>query len=114
MNVKEVVVISKLKDDVQLDTKLTPQLKEEGLVRELMRHIQGMRKDAGYKPRHRVRLRYTGEASIKNLFSRHKETLTKIGGIKELLEGDRPKQVFDVEKTIEIEGKKLWLGIRKL
>ena len=114
LNVKEVVVSSKLKGDVQLDTKLTPQLTEEGLVRELLRHIQGMRKDAGYKPRHRVRLRYTSTADIKNLFSRHRETLVKIGGISELLEGDRPKQVFDIEKTIKIEGKKLWLGIRKL
>ena len=114
LNVKEVVVSSKLKGDVQLDTKLTPQLREEGLVRELLRHIQGMRKDAGYKPRHRVRLRYTSTADIKNLFSRHRETLVKIGGISELLEGDRPKQVFDIEKTIKIEGKKLWLGIRKL
>jgi len=114
LNVKEVVVNSKLRGDVQLDTKLTPQLKEEGLVRELLRHIQDMRKGAGYKPRHRVRLRYTGSADIKNLFSRHKETLVKIGGISELLEGDRPKQVFDVEREVSLDGKKLWLGIRKL
>jgi len=114
LNVKEVMVDPKLKGDVQLDTKLTPALREEGLVRELLRYIQGMRKDAGYKPRHRVRLRYTGATEIKNLFSRHKKTLTKIGGITELLEGDRPKQVFDVEKTVEIEGKKLWLGIRRI
>jgi len=113
LNVKEVVVRSKLRGDVQLDTKLTPQLKEEGLVRELLRHIQDMRKAAGYKPRHRVLLRYTGATDIKNLFSRHKGILAKVGGITELLEGDRPKQMFDVERTIEIAGEKLWLGIRK-
>ena len=114
LNVKEVVVSPKLRGNVQLDTKLTPQLKEEGLVRELLRYIQDMRKNAGYKPRHRVRLRYTGSTDIKNLFSRHKETLVKIGGIAELLEGDRPKQVFDVEREVSLDGKKLWLGIRKL
>ena len=114
LNVKAIIVDKNLKNDIELDTKLTPALREEGLVRELSRHIQGMRKDAGYKPRHRVRLRYTGAADIKNLFSRHKETLAKIGGISELLEGDRPKQVFDVEKDVLLDGKKLWLGIRKL
>ncbi|MCH8244638.1 class I tRNA ligase family protein, partial [Patescibacteria group bacterium] len=114
LNVKVVVVSSKLREDVQLDTKLTPQLREEGLVRELLRYIQDMRKNAGYKPRHRIRLRYTGNADIKNLVSRHKETLMNIGGIAELLEGDRPKQVFDVEREVSLDGKKLWLGIRKL
>ena len=83
-------------------------------MRELLRYIQDMRKNAGYKPRHRIRLRYAGNADIKNLFSRHKETLMKIGGIAELLEGDRPKQVFDVEREVSLDGKKLWLGIRKL
>ena len=73
-----------------------------------------MRKDANYKPHNRILLRYTGEASLKNLFVNHKETLVKIGGIAELLEGDRPKQVFDVEKEVSIDGKKLWLGIRKI
>jgi isoleucyl-tRNA synthetase len=114
LNVKKVIVHAQAKEDVALDTKLTPQLKEEGLVRELLRYIQGMRKDANYKPHNRILLRYTGEASLKNLFVNHKETLVKIGGIAELLEGDRPKQVFDVEKEVSIDGKKLWLGIRKI
>ncbi|MDA1337318.1 MAG: isoleucine--tRNA ligase [bacterium] len=114
LNVKEVVMDVTAKEDVQLDTTLTPALKEEGTLRELLRYVQGMRKDAGYKPEHRVLLRYTGEAGAKNLFLRHKETIVKIGGIKDLLEGARPKQVFDVEREIVLDGKKLWLGMRKL
>ena len=114
LNVKKVIVNTQAKEDVELDTKLTPQLKEEGLVRELLRYIQGMRKDAGYKPNNRILLRYAGEASLKNLFSNHKETLVKIGGIAKLFEGDRPKQVFDVEKDVLLDGKKLWLGMRKI
>ena len=114
LNVKKIVIDPKVKHEVELDTKLTPALKEEGMVRELLRHIQGMRKDAGYKPRHRIRLRYTGNVAIKNLFPRNEAAIKKAGGITELLEGDRPKQVFDVEKNVAIEGKELWLGIRKL
>jgi hypothetical protein len=59
-------------------------------------------------------LRYTGNVAIKNLFPRNEAAIKKAGGITELLEGDRPKQVFDVEKNVAIEGKELWLGIRKL
>ena len=114
LNVKEAVVNTKLEEDVQLDTKLTPALKEEGLMRELLRFVQSMRKDAGYKPSHRIRLRYTGDTAIKGLFLRHQAAIKKVGGIKELMEGDRPKQVFDVEREISLDGKKLWLGIRRL
>lgn len=114
LNIKEVIRDPKLKREVQLDTKLTPALREEGLVRELLRLVQAMRKDAGYKPSYRIRLRYTGDEGLKALFSRHQNTIKNVGGITELLEGDRPKQVFDVEREISFEGTKLWLGIRKL
>jgi hypothetical protein len=30
------------------------------------------------------------------------------------LAGDRPKQVFGVERELELEGEKIWLGIRKV
>ncbi len=43
LNVKEV----HFGNSVSLDTKLTSKLKEEGLIRELIRHIQGARKKAG-------------------------------------------------------------------
>jgi len=113
LNVKEVVVSAKAKEDVELDTKITPRLKEEGLVRELLRHIQDMRKDAGYKPGQQAVMRYTGQASLISLIQKNEDTIQKMGGLKELLQGDRPKQVFDVEKEIMVEGRKLWLGIRK-
>ncbi|MFA4890392.1 MAG: class I tRNA ligase family protein [Candidatus Paceibacterota bacterium] len=50
LNVKEVVVGK----DVSLDTKITPELKNEGVVRELIRNIQDLRKKAGMVPQDKI------------------------------------------------------------
>jgi len=50
VNVKEVVFETSLTEEVVLDTEITPVLKQEGNVRELLRFVQGMRKDAGLTP----------------------------------------------------------------
>jgi isoleucyl-tRNA synthetase len=50
VNVKQVVFETGLEDGVVLDTVLTPELKEEGLVREAMRLVQDARKVAKLKP----------------------------------------------------------------
>ncbi len=49
LNVHEVVFVAPTIDSitVTLDTELSPALKAEGAVRELMRHIQNLRKEAG-------------------------------------------------------------------
>ncbi|MEK7173135.1 MAG: isoleucine--tRNA ligase, partial [Patescibacteria group bacterium] len=44
VNVKEVVFDENIKDEVELDTTMTDELKEEGQVREIIRHIQDLRK----------------------------------------------------------------------
>ena len=84
------------------------------MLREILRRIQEMRKKAGYKARDKVRLRYSGEESIKKILQEQEEMILAQVGLREMLEGYRPKQKFDVEQELLIEGKKLWLGIRKL
>ena len=46
VNVKEIILDEAMENDVWIDTTLTPELKEEGVVRDIIRHIQGMRKEA--------------------------------------------------------------------
>ncbi|MEA2112622.1 MAG: class I tRNA ligase family protein [Patescibacteria group bacterium] len=50
LNVKEVEFDSNIPDEVGLDLIITPELKEEGDFRELLRNLQGLRKEAGLDP----------------------------------------------------------------
>lgn len=51
VNVKEVVVDKKQKEELVLDTNITHELLEEGWFRELVRTVQGMRQDAKLTPK---------------------------------------------------------------
>ncbi|MCR4330649.1 MAG: class I tRNA ligase family protein, partial [Patescibacteria group bacterium] len=50
VNVKEIVFDENIADDVYLDINLTDELKKEGFIRELIRHIQDLRKKTQLTP----------------------------------------------------------------
>ena len=56
INVKKIVFVKNIKNEVELDTKITPQLKAEGQTRELIRQIQDLRKKKGLKPQEKIKL----------------------------------------------------------
>ncbi|PIV08369.1 isoleucine--tRNA ligase, partial [Candidatus Roizmanbacteria bacterium CG03_land_8_20_14_0_80_39_12] len=58
INVKKVEHKEGLKDKVKLDTKITSELKEEGILREIIRNIQEMRKKIGLKPKNKILVGY--------------------------------------------------------
>ncbi len=69
VNIKTVAFDASLKsDEVRLDTVLTEELKSEGVARDLIRHIQSMRKDKKLEPSDVIELKIaTDEASKKVL-----------------------------------------------
>ncbi|NCA93888.1 MAG: isoleucine--tRNA ligase, partial [Sphingobacteriia bacterium] len=74
VNVKSVEVCREFEiDDIKLDssleniylnTEITPELKLEGQARELIRHIQEMRKEAGYEVDNRIKIWYAEENPV--------------------------------------------------
>jgi isoleucyl-tRNA synthetase len=84
LNVKNVVTDEKAKAEVVLDLNITPELKEEGQVRELIRSIQDMRKEANLTVDDMVALEvgeaYEGAALLK----KHADSIKKTTNLSDI------------------------------
>jgi len=114
VNVKNIIFNEKMKAKIKLDTKITPKLREEGIIREAIRNIQEMRKKAKLKPKDNISVRCLGTGELNNIINRNKKFILKEAKIKKLNIGDKPKQIFNIEREIKVEHQKLWLAIRKI
>ena len=84
VNVKEVVFGASLQTDVELDTTLTPSLKEEGTTRELIRIIQDLRKENGLKVSDKATLVVDTDAVSKTFIEKNKEIIMKTTSLKNI------------------------------
>ncbi|MCK4474011.1 isoleucine--tRNA ligase [Candidatus Parcubacteria bacterium] len=114
INVEKIVFNNKIKKKVELDTKITPKLREQGQIREIIRNIQEMRKKTGLKPKDRILIRYFGTQNFNKILLKNKDLITAETKAKDFILGERPKEVFDIEKEIKVGAEKLWLAIKKL
>ena len=60
---------------VVLDTKLTPELVEEGFVRELISKIQTMRKEAGFEVMDHIAVGYVADSKVTDIFNKYGEDI---------------------------------------
>lgn len=82
LNVKS---IEKGKDEnIVFDTVITPELKEEGNYRELVRAIQDMRKEAKLTPSDVIELKIETSKEGEDLINKYKPDLLKVVGAKDL------------------------------
>jgi isoleucyl-tRNA synthetase len=109
VNVKEVV----FGKQIRLDTKITPQLRNEGMIRDLVRFVQGMRKDGGLKPGQNIYLRYSTDPKLGEVIQKYLAEIQEEVAAKKMEAGLKKKEVFLVEKEVELDGQKVWLGIKK-
>src|SRR5690606_31512194 len=62
--------------EVQLDMTMTPQLRREGLMREVVRQVQSARKDAGLQVDDRIQLVLaTEDEELETAIEEHKDTI---------------------------------------
>jgi len=97
---------------VALDTKVTEDLKLEGIARDLVRMIQDMRKEAEYKVNDRIYIELrTENQELKNTIEKFRDYIKKETLAQEITENN---ENFDLEKEIEIEDMKIKIGIKKV
>jgi isoleucyl-tRNA synthetase len=96
---------------VAVDATITPELRAEGLAREVVRRIQTMRKEAGFSIDDRITTSYTAEGELAEVMAAwgdyiRAETLTT-----QLVAGPAPAGAYSESHTIE--GLALTLGVKK-
>jgi isoleucyl-tRNA synthetase len=107
VNVKEIFTDKNLKDEVILDLNITPALKEEGTVRELIRAIQDLRKGSGLTIQDRAVLTIESEKSLSDLIEKNKNTISSATLLKDIKFGS-----VAAEETVVGEFK-VKLGVEK-
>lgn len=106
LNVKTV----KRAKDVQIDTKLTPELKREGLMREIVRHIQSLRKESGFEVSDRIELEITsGDPEIIQTVSEHTDVIyNEVLAVEGFTANDRTNS-----KDLDVDGHKFKVSVHK-
>ncbi len=111
VNVKEVVFVPELANEVTLDTVITPALREEGLLREVARMFQELRQKAGLEPKDKIVAMMELPVDAKNAISNNEAAFkTDIGAM--AVEYGRSDK-FTAEETTKLEGQEVWVAIRK-
>jgi isoleucyl-tRNA synthetase len=77
VNVKQMTTDTTMIERMRLDTTLTPELLAEGAVREIMRAVQDMRKEAGLQPADPITLTVESDISGQTAIQTHRELLVR-------------------------------------
>lgn len=110
VNVKEILAKKGLKD-VELDIKITPELKEDGVVRDLVRAVQELRQAANLFPKDKIALFVELPGELISAARANEELIKKEVGAKELTY--KKPQKFDAEIQTKLDGADIWLGLKK-
>jgi isoleucyl-tRNA synthetase len=96
---------------VAVDTRITPELAREGLARDLVRHLQSVRKELGFEVSDRVRVRFsTDDAELQQTLAEHGASIAREVLAEEFANGasgtahpfpsaERARAFFDVDRV---------------
>lgn len=95
---------------VVLDTHITPELKEEGYVREILSKVQNMRKDKGFEVLDNINLYVYGNEMLESVVNKNEE-LIKHDTL--ALKVEYSKKTDTATET-NINGETLWIDVEKV
>ncbi|MEA3226814.1 MAG: class I tRNA ligase family protein, partial [Planctomycetota bacterium] len=97
--------------EVELDTEITPELRRLGLLRELTRNVNSLRREAGLSPSDNVILNWDSDGELwRFTLEKHGDELKLSVHAEELKEGRIDTEHY---KEIEADNQKIWLGFNK-
>jgi len=111
LNIKEILYQPSADKSVELDIEITPELKEEWIIREITRQINNLRKEMKLTVRDKIEIYYQTESDEiskiieKNLEILKKQTLTK--------RIERTEKSSQDRREIKIENEKIYLIIKR-
>ncbi|MCD8156756.1 MAG: isoleucine--tRNA ligase, partial [Clostridiales bacterium] len=94
---------------VVLDTHLTPELIEEGLVREIISKVQTMRKEAGFEVMDHITLTWQAEQAVGDVFAAHETEISRDVLATQIVEAEPSGYC----KEWNINGHKVLLGVER-
>jgi len=98
--------------EIALNTEITPELKVEGMLREIARQISNLRKEARLTINDQVAVYFKTESKeLKNMIENFKEELKEKTASKSVMEGE-PEKVL-IKKQFEINNEKIDLNLSK-
>jgi isoleucyl-tRNA synthetase len=94
---------------VAVDSKLTPELREEGLAREIVRRIQSMRKDAGFNIEDRIHTYYEASGQLASVMVNWSSYISSETLTTSLQPDQAPETAY--QQNHKIDGENILIGV---
>ncbi|HVF40898.1 MAG TPA: isoleucine--tRNA ligase [Gemmatimonadaceae bacterium] len=95
-----------------IDPEVTPELRMEGLARELVSRVQRMRKEAGLAVSDRIVLAIAGSEELENAARAHSGRIAEEVLARDVTIGDNAKE-FHAEQSVDIDGQPARIAIER-
>ncbi|MDO8530168.1 MAG: isoleucine--tRNA ligase [bacterium] len=105
VNVKEIVFDDKIEGEVELDLVITKELKEEGMVRDVVRAIQDFRKEQNLTPQDQILLWFLANDEFTSILGKNKDFLMKEVRAKEIFFESTKEENLPLKEVVMESGK---------
>jgi len=96
---------------VAVDTRITPELRDQGLAREIVHRLQTMRKNAGFDISDYITTHYQGDAEVARVLRQFEDYVRQETLSRELVEGPPPEGAYVEEH--KLAGRSVRLAVRR-
>jgi isoleucyl-tRNA synthetase len=111
INIKKITFDEELSQQIEIDTKITPVLKEEGIIRECSRQIQIIRKKNNLSANDEILVCFQGESSLMQLLKKNEEQMKKELRIKQI-KWEKTEE-FEIEENLILDNKEIIIYLKK-